>query len=489
MNPKLTIMPDMEGGRELKDAWMGTVRRRTSPTEQLTPWAESPWYGSGYVPGGQLRFQRSDSNLILQSPPLDTENHLVELGRIHRHLKETSGGVILWIKLVLQQLQEAIESEAGFSLLDLREMAESLPPEIEELCIRILEKLELHKNEKKLRVSKRILLWALASQSSHPLELQDLWDAIAIPEADDVLGTTDDPIELRRFMISGNWDAFRRIIYAHCGPLVEIIPKEVSAIRVSPLQATATIQLVHQTAKTFLEDPARSGTLHLRHQDAVDFAKFESLKYLRLVLPPEGTFYAPIIRPDRVDKEIFLLVNYLNSRPFIRWALRLTDSAVSSDWIQAIKTSIPSEGQVDITEMTFPLWWLCSGTNLDFANVKLALPICKLACVLGKSVALQVICDFLDVYAETATGLPSNKITDYEVMMARGAADAYCEYLDKNIDCSSPIIDELIKILRNGLSEIEFEELAAKIKKKKKKKKFKVRSPEYDVGIRTFPSR
>ncbi|KAI0455473.1 hypothetical protein F5B21DRAFT_471492 [Xylaria acuta] len=449
------------GVDKLKVAWMTSVRRGRSPFEENFPRTRYSHVSSlVYSPGDRSQYWCPGS--IPQPNPSQREEDPIELRKIQRHLKATAGGVVLWIKLVLQQLQEIMESQTGFSLKDLREMAENLPQELGELYARILEKLDLTSSEKKLRVSRRILLWTLASRSSHPLELQDLWDAIGIPDAEDVREPTDDPIESGRFVISGNWDAFRRIIYAHCGPLVEIIPKEGEARRVSPLQATATIQLLHQTAKTFLEDPARSGILNLQHQDAIDFAKFESLRYLRLVLSPEGTHYAPILRTYQCDEEITRLLNYLDSRPFIRWALRLMEPGIRNDWIQAIMASSSSETQADIKEVKFPLWWLCVGTDLEFANLQIVRAICKLGCELGTGVALEIVCEFLHIFTEIASEITPNQIFDCETTMARGAAEAYLEPLDQNIDIFSPIINDLIEILRKSLPNAEFKEIACK---------------------------
>ncbi|GAW15589.1 hypothetical protein ANO14919_050040 [Xylariales sp. No.14919] len=96
-------------------------------------------------------------------------------------------------------------------------------------------------------------------------------------------------------------------------------------------------------------------------------------------------------------------------------ALQLMEPGAPNDNIEVVKAPVLIESQAGIKKVTCPLRWLCLGTNMKFASSEPTLLIFKLA---------------------------------YE-----------------HVDCSSLVIDDLIEILRNGLPETEFEELAATIVK------------------------
>lgn len=140
--------------------------------------------------------------------------------------------MVLWVSLILNNLLQRVESETDptFTLLEIRQHVTSLPTELYELYANILEIIDIGRDSRKRIMATKILTWIARSQAWEPLQLQDLLDAMVIPDAStnhpiDGL-KDDDPITLRRFQIGDNWSRFRIWIYQHCGPLVELIQDE-----------------------------------------------------------------------------------------------------------------------------------------------------------------------------------------------------------------------------------------------------------------------
>ncbi|KAM7208475.1 hypothetical protein V8F20_001156 [Naviculisporaceae sp. PSN 640] len=239
---------------------------------------------------------------------------------IHRDFRENlwtrtvkgKAGVTLWVRLVLEQLllRVASSTETGFSLLDLKEILINTPTEVKDLYGHILLDLGLSPGSPKLAVAKRMFKWIVGSISWEPLQLQDFLDAIAIPENNDQnCRGPDDPILSRRYQIGDNWNQLRKIIFQHCGPLVEILKSQTQTQNNEPVGAnwcaekvepTWKLQLIHQTVKTFLEESSARNPIYIHRREAERAVLDGCYYYLKLVLPNYEAPYLPSQRQNRL---------------------------------------------------------------------------------------------------------------------------------------------------------------------------------------------
>lgn len=143
----------------------------------------------------------------------------------------------------------------------------------------------------------------LGSHFWGPLQIQDLLDAIAIPETDLAGELDEDPTSSRRLNIGNNWNRFWSIIYQHCNPLVELIkdesqdPSNASGTRASRagyVEPTWILQLAHQTVKSFLEDPSAGNRILIDPVEVERLVLNESYGYLDIVLPKHNAAYLPL---------------------------------------------------------------------------------------------------------------------------------------------------------------------------------------------------
>jgi hypothetical protein len=126
---------------------------------------------------------------------------------------EKSSGCFLWVRIVLQELRRV--HTAG----EVREVLESVPSDMGELYMRILDSMSRMPYGKKL--AKAILTWTVCA--SRPLTTDELYHALQIDINDSI-------------------DDVERSIASTCGQLVYV-------------DANARVRMVHQTARDFLLRP------------------------------------------------------------------------------------------------------------------------------------------------------------------------------------------------------------------------------------------
>ena len=153
----------------------------------------------------------SDISLYLQAnmshlPSVDDTARQTMLSQI---LKK-SAGCFLWVSLVLQELRQVHTS------VEIREVLENIPSDMDELYSRILNLMSMAPYGKLL--AKAILTWTVCS--ARPLTTHELYHALQIDIKDSI-------------------DDVQKAITASCGQLVYI-------------DAQSRVQMVHQTARDFL---------------------------------------------------------------------------------------------------------------------------------------------------------------------------------------------------------------------------------------------
>ncbi|KAE8440467.1 hypothetical protein EG329_007578 [Mollisiaceae sp. DMI_Dod_QoI] len=372
-------------------------------------------------------------------------NEEEELERIRQYLTVYSGGVILWVRLVLQQLQLRVQSETGFSIKALRQILVKLPKELDDLYAYIIESLNIMGDRERLDLARRILLWAVGSRSGDSLQLQDLLDAISIPKVVETQEIPqEDVISIERLQIGHNWSRFCNIIYQHCGPLVEIVESQNTTgehgfgWRVEMVRPTWTIQLSHQTVKSFLENPCRSGQLYMDEAEAKLFVLRQSKKYLQLVLPKSATFYSPTIHLHRSKQRTIVdlatiteprerdsyeltqdsvisdnlerhsetnwteLIEYLADRPFLRYALQtVRENKDDEGWVE--DTILQIDEDAILVNCSFPLWWAFDSyypsNTVDGRNY--LAEFAMHACLRAEPVPIEILISFWELFEVT----------------------------------------------------------------------------------------
>ncbi len=152
-------------------------------------------------------------------------------------------------------------------------------------------------------MSRRILEWTVGAALKSPVRVHELWEAIAVPEdVEAALQCRKDPIVRRLILLANEWNQFKRVLYDHCGPFVEIIcPDETRDLWLDPQEGTAytvveptwIVQLFHQTTKEFLSNPAAAGPLHIDLSSVSTRVEDRCHEYMRIILPLTPTKYSP----------------------------------------------------------------------------------------------------------------------------------------------------------------------------------------------------
>ncbi|KAJ0161923.1 hypothetical protein CTA2_5393 [Colletotrichum tanaceti] len=221
-----------------------------------------------------------------------------EIDDMKKYLISKASGVTLWVVLVLQDLQIRLQSQDCFTISDLRATLEALPVDLEELYLhfRLMQEAQMSKDPNRPSYSKQMLTWIVGSQRWAPLQLGELWEAIAILGPNHVPWSDDKTVDtVSRGCIASNkiqfgrsWERFYHLVHQHCGLLVEIHRvQDPSATaqargRVAGLGASAdwTIQLAHETVRKFFRTPEKSGHLSVDIEAAELIVATTSYSYL-----------------------------------------------------------------------------------------------------------------------------------------------------------------------------------------------------------------
>ncbi|GJN69329.1 hypothetical protein PLICBS_003377 [Purpureocillium lilacinum] len=203
------------------------------------------------------------------------------------YLKEQANGVILWVSLALNQLKLSVESKYGFSLHDLDKIMRGLPLGLDDFYSKIMLNLNVVSDPERLSTTKAMLTWIIGARRWAPLQLRHLREVMAMAKLAQVDKRPDmDMLESHRPVVRSprDWSGFRGIIYQHCGPLVEIrLSNADDKPKVAP---SSTLEMLHETARSYLKDERRSGVFYIDTVAAEQTVLVESFKYLGFAIPP-----------------------------------------------------------------------------------------------------------------------------------------------------------------------------------------------------------
>ncbi|KAJ4859587.1 NACHT domain-containing protein [Trichoderma breve] len=311
---------------------------------------------------------------IFEEVPLDAMNG------IRTHLINNAKGVILWVTLIIDQLMQHCRT-GGITLEELERLLHSLPHDLMEYYEYMVKELEQKLNKDQLARSRKALMWVSGTSFVRALTIQELWDALAIPE--DVQKALESRKDYRQATGSyfKTWAGFRSILYTWCGPFIEVMRD--TTRRYGPrddrdhVEPHYVVQLLHQTVKDFLADEKTSSTLRFQTSDAIQFVLGSTHIHLQIVLPQNITAYTQFRRDP--DKKDFMdnLINYLNNKWLLRFSLEVFSKRYS------IREAMPEMSILSQLWGQINTWYeLITSTNQVEGFV-------LSACLNGKDVALQ----------------------------------------------------------------------------------------------------
>ncbi|KAF3074265.1 hypothetical protein CFAM422_003330 [Trichoderma lentiforme] len=321
---------------------------------------------------------------IFEEVPLDAMNG------IRTHLANNAKGVILWVTLIIDQLMQHCRT-GGITLEELERLLHSLPHDLMEYYEYMVKELEQKLDKGQLARSRKALMWVSGTSFVRALTIQELWDALAIPE--DVQKALQSQKDYRQATGSyfKTWAGFRSILYTWCGPFIEVMRD--TTRRYGPrdnrdhVEPHYVVQLLHQTVKDFLADEKTSSTLRFQTSDAIQFVLDSTHIHLQIVLPQNITAYTQFRRDP--DKEDFMdnLINYLNTKWLLRFSLEVFSN---SDSIQ---------GAMPERDIWLQLWGQINTWYRLITYTKQVEEFVLSACLNGKDVALQ---NLLHIYISSA---------------------------------------------------------------------------------------
>ncbi|KAK6213198.1 hypothetical protein QIS74_09200 [Colletotrichum tabaci] len=280
-----------------------------------------------------------------------------EIDDIKKYLISKASGVTLWVVLVLKDLQIRLQSQDYFTISDLRMTLKALPVDLEDLYLyfRLMQESQMSKNPNRPSYSKQMLTWIVGSQRWSPLQLDELWEAIAILGPNHVPWSDGETVDVSRGFIARNkiqfgrsWERFYHLIHEHCGLLVEVHRVEDPSAsararsRIAGLGASAnwTVQLAHETVRKFFRNPEKSGHLFIDIEAAERVVATTSYSYLGVARSAQMTATGPEssgqIKTDVLElmmssistavgfePHFLALAEFLRTRPLARFALQV----------------------------------------------------------------------------------------------------------------------------------------------------------------------
>ena len=217
----------------------------------------------------------------------------VALEQLRAELLSRANGVVLWIVLVIDTLLSTIRREIMFTFKELGERVKCLPFDLNRLYKEFIKDLGKALDPSGLAKARKTLMWASAASELKPFTLEEVWDALAVPNISlSKLGhLATDPITQNRIPIR-SWAEFARVLRGTCGPFVEVVrPSNRSDGEIGP---DSVVQLMHQTVKDFLASPQDAGPLHFHQHEAATMVKNLTVQYGKIALPDFPTRYAPL---------------------------------------------------------------------------------------------------------------------------------------------------------------------------------------------------
>lgn len=256
------------------------------------------------------------SNPDTQPVSYEENEEFYGLEFIRKHLIKHADGVILWVVLVLRELEGRFDTP-GVNRIEIEEALEKIPTRLGELYQDMFDRLRRIPSRDEEKAG-HLFTWLLYSNSTLKVcEIRDVmamfsWGKVVEPTLKHCTFDNHRPRQL-----AGDWRPIKRLLDHLCGGFVEIIPQQRRLSDISPYEYPVnpgdSVQLIHQTARDFLIHPKSelktSGTLR-----TLDDICLDCMSYTELV------FKKPL--PDAPAHEVLNgLVDRLQENPLLGYIL------------------------------------------------------------------------------------------------------------------------------------------------------------------------
>jgi len=298
-------LPDVKkivlaGVNMLKAAMEAANAKTEDSSSDDEPWRTSP-----------LSAQRNSSLYSAEADKfIDNELHLIE-----KYLIDNAEDIILWVKTVLESVEDlCIEGEFP-TVMEMKKELESIPPDLNKMYKKILSGLSKGKRrELSAEKAKRVLMWVtVATSRGQPLRTQDILEVLAM--GDNTTPATAPTIWIARV---SDFQSFRRHMRKLLGPFIEVIKNPTDDTNAMMLySATDRVQLLHQSVKTFLEDQSSAGPLYFERDQAEALVKEESSRYVDDSLQSSRPFLSP--ESNGLDQRVASVMSYLEEKRLLHF--------------------------------------------------------------------------------------------------------------------------------------------------------------------------
>ena len=259
------------------------------------------------------------------------EKRSAMLSDFRQYLIDTASGVILWVVTVLAAMKTRLERNPLYKTSDLWAELQSFPPELELLYKSIITGL-IKADSETIATACRALTWVNVATTHRPFQLQELREAVKIPSQSD--GMDDQEDSFHDINIVHDASSFLRFVQTICGPFIERV-RDRQSDRVSEdedeleIGWTDQVQLLHQSAKAFLETSSAAGPFKRSFTDAEKLVQEESQRYLQLVLPAKPSAYAPLPVWESTPhaEATDLILEYLDDKALLSFILSIFPKA------------------------------------------------------------------------------------------------------------------------------------------------------------------
>ncbi|KAF9877324.1 hypothetical protein CkaCkLH20_05024 [Colletotrichum karsti] len=174
---------------------------------------------------------------------------------VRQHLLKHADGVILWVALVLQKLDDISES-ASCTVAHINQALTKMPTSLKGFYHEMFKRVEAKPTVERQR-AEYIISWLLLARTT--LRVCEMRDVMAMSYWKESSTPTDAQqyLDLNRIFSFGDaWNQTRWALHEECCGFMEIVPKDGIPINKllneRPIDSQDTVQLIHQTAREFL---------------------------------------------------------------------------------------------------------------------------------------------------------------------------------------------------------------------------------------------
>ena len=238
---------------------------------------------------GDHKFVNSLSRVQGQQQKIE-DTALAEIGS---YVVEHADGVLLWVTLVFASL-EALVMNAPYSIADLRQEVLKIPSDLNGVYRKIILELKAKLPDSALSKTRGMFQWLSAATSIQPLEMQQLWEALALPLDNDrsKSGSSDLEIMERRLVLRplDPWGQLALHYYHLCGPLIEILPSDpVQGMHKESFNMFKPgphflVRFVHKSVKEYLENESLATDWYLPSVESSEVVRNCLVRYVDLTL-------------------------------------------------------------------------------------------------------------------------------------------------------------------------------------------------------------